>query len=161
MYDYVLRDLRDEVMAHFPLRDSHGITGHSMGGHGALTLALREPDMFTSVSAFAPIANPTQSDWGRKQLGAYLGDDETLWAGHDATLLLAERGWKGDLLIDQGGADQFYDLLRPWALAEAMGKARQGGVLRIRPGYDHSYYFVSTFAADHAAWHGERLTAAR
>ncbi|NIZ09414.1 S-formylglutathione hydrolase [Pseudooceanicola sp. HF7] len=157
MYDYITRELRDLVVQKFPVLDRHGITGHSMGGHGALTIAMRNPDMYDSLSAFAPIANPTQSDWGKKQLSAYLGDDESTWCDHDSTLLLAERGWKGELLIDQGGSDQFLDLLKPEALAEAMIAHRQAGVFRMQEGYDHSYFFVNSFAGDHVAWHAERL----
>lgn len=157
MYDYVLSELRDLVVGALPLRDVHGITGHSMGGHGAMTLALRNPDHFASLSAFAPIANPSQSDWGRKQLSAYLGDDEAAWARHDSTILIKEQGWKGDILIDQGSSDQFLDLLKPEALANAMTLARQPGQMRMQKGYDHSYFFVNSFAGDHVAWHAERL----
>ena len=132
-----------------------------MGGHGALTIALRNADMFDSVSAFAPIANPTQSDWGRKQLSSYLGDDESAWSNHDATILLEEHGWKGDILIDQGANDQFLELLRPEALAGAMAKRRQPGQIRMQKGYDHSYYFVNTFAGDHVEWHAQRLNGTR
>jgi len=160
MYDYCVSELRDLVMDTMPVTDRHGITGHSMGGHGALTLAMRNPDMFQSLSAFAPIANPTQSDWGRKQLSAYLGDDEAAWAEHDSTLLLQDIGWKSDILIDQGASDQFLDLLRPEALAGMMAKRRQPGVMRMQEGYDHSYFFVNSFAEDHVAWHAERLTRA-
>ena len=128
-----------------------------MGGHGALTLAMRNPDLFRSVSAFAPIANPTASDWGRKQLSAYLGDDETAWAGHDATLVLRETGWDRDMLIDQGGADQFLDLLRPEALSDAMAATRTSGTFRMQGGYDHSYFFVASFMEDHVNWHADRL----
>jgi S-formylglutathione hydrolase len=156
MYDYVLKELRDLVMAKFPLADSHGITGHSMGGHGALTLALNNPDKFASVSAFAPIANPVASDWGRVQLAAYLGDDETTWQAHDATVLVNAKGWPRDVLIDQGTSDQFLELLKPEALSAALASARIPGVFRMQPGYDHSYYFVSTFAADHVDWHADR-----
>ncbi|GAA4219747.1 S-formylglutathione hydrolase [Sagittula marina] len=157
MYDYVVNELRDIVVKQFDVQDRHGITGHSMGGHGALTIAMRNPDLFESVSAFAPIANPTQSDWGRKQLSAYLGDDESAWADHDATLLLEDKGWKGDILVDQGQADQFLDLLKPDALAEMMARRRQPGTFRMQKGYDHSYFFVNSFAGDHVAWHAERL----
>ncbi len=156
MYDYVLKELRELVMENFPLTDSHGITGHSMGGHGALTLALNNPDKFASVSAFAPIANPTASDWGRVQLAAYLGDDETTWQAHDATVLVNTKGWPRDVLIDQGTSDQFLELLKPEALSAALASARIPGVFRMQPGYDHSYYFVSTFAADHVDWHADR-----
>lgn len=157
MYDYVLKELRQLVLSEFPLQDRHGITGHSMGGHGAMTLALSNPEMFHSLSAFAPITNPTQSDWGRKQLSSYLGDDETAWSAHDSVLLLQENGWKGDILIDQGSADQFLDLLKPEALANMMAKRRQPGKLRMQKGYDHSYFFVNSFAGDHVAWHADRL----
>jgi len=157
MYDYVLTELRGLLLANFPVADSHGITGHSMGGHGALTIALKNPEMFESVSAFAPIANPTCSDWGRKQLSAYLGDDESAWACYDASLLLEERGWKDAILIDQGAGDQFLDLLRPEALATVIARRRQAGQVRMQPGYDHSYYFVATFAGEHVAWHADRL----
>ncbi|PTW42395.1 S-formylglutathione hydrolase [Rhodovulum kholense] len=157
MYDYVLTELRDLVMDQFPLADRHGITGHSMGGHGALTLALRNQDRFDSVSAFAPIANPTQSDWGRKQLSAYLGDDESAWACYDSSILLEEYGWKDAILIDQGAGDQFLDLLRPEALAGVLARRRQAGLVRMQPGYDHSYYFVASFAGEHVAWHADRL----
>ncbi|WP_428541064.1 S-formylglutathione hydrolase [Profundibacter sp.] len=156
MYDYVLTELRNLVMAEFPMTDSHGITGHSMGGHGALTLALNNPDKFTSVSAFAPIANPTASDWGRVQLAAYLGDDEAQWQAHDATVLLRSKGWERDILIDQGDSDQFLELLKPESLAAALAETRTTSVMRMQPGYDHSYYFVSTFAADHVDWHADR-----
>lgn len=160
MYDYVVHELRDLVSAEFPIHGRHGITGHSMGGHGALTIALRNSHLYESLSAFAPIANPTQSDWGRKQLRAYLGDDEAAWGAHDATLLLAEHGWKGDILIDQGTEDQFLHLLKPEALANAMVSRSQPGVIRMQPGYDHSYFFISTFARDHVEWHAERLKSA-
>ncbi len=128
-----------------------------MGGHGAMTIAIRNAGMFDSLSAFAPIAHPTQSDWGRKQLSAYLGDDESGWAAHDSTLLLEEYGWKDDILVDQGADDQFLDLLKPEALAATMARRRQPGTIRMQKGYDHSYFFVNTFAADHVAWHAERL----
>ncbi len=157
MYDYILSELRSVVLENLPVLDRHGITGHSMGGHGALTIALRNSELFESVSAFAPIAHPTQSDWGRKQLSAYLGDDETAWSCHDSTILLEEHGWKGDILIDQGAADQFLDLLKPEALADVMARRRQPGLVRMQKGYDHSYYFINTFACDHVEWHAERL----
>jgi S-formylglutathione hydrolase len=157
MEDYVVRELRQLVQAQFPVTDRHGITGHSMGGHGALTLAMRHPELYASLSAFAPIAHPAASDWGRKQLAAYLGPDETLWQEHDASLLLATQGWARDLLVDQGLSDQFLDLLKPEALATALATTRTAGTLRLQACYDHSYNFVATFARDHAAWHAERL----
>lgn len=157
MEDYVVRELRDLVAASFPVTDSHGITGHSMGGHGALTLAMRHPGHYGSLSAFAPIAHPSASDWGRKQLGAYLGPDESLWRGHDAVHLLADKGWSSDLLVDQGLSDQFLDLLKPEALAEALGRTRTPSTVRLQAGYDHSYNFVATFGRDHVEWHAARL----
>ncbi|SEL22575.1 S-formylglutathione hydrolase [Roseivivax marinus] len=157
MYDYILHELRGLVLDHLPLEDRHGITGHAAGGHGALTLALRNSEMFESVTALAPVANPTSSEWGRRQLSTLLGSDETTWSVHDATLLLDELGWKGDILVDQGGDDAFLDLLRPQALAATMARRRQPGQVRIQKGYDHSFYFVNTFAGDHVQWHAERL----
>jgi S-formylglutathione hydrolase len=157
MYDYVVSELRGIVSGMDGIGDRHGITGHSMGGHGALTIAMRNPELYDSLSAFAPIAHPTQSDWGRKQLSAYLGDDEGCWAEHDSTLLLEEHGWKSDILVDQRASDQFLDLLKPEALAAAIAKRRQPGTVRMQAGYDHSYFFVNSFAGDHVAWHAERL----
>jgi S-formylglutathione hydrolase len=151
-------ELRSLVTAEFPVdADRHGITGHSMGGHGALTLAMGAPQRWRSLSAFAPIAHPSASDWGRKQLTAYLGHDEARWARHDATLLMRAEGWPGELLVDQGGADQFLHLLKPEALAAAVAERRVGGAFRIRPGYDHSYWFVTSFIEDHVRFHAERL----
>lgn len=157
MYDYVVKELREILQRSLPINENHGITGHSMGGHGALTIALRNPELFKSVSAFSPIANPTQSDWGRKQLSNYLGDDEAAWADYDATILVSELGWPGEILIDHGADDQFIDLLRPQSFAEAVAARRQPAVIRMHEGYDHSYFFVSTFAADHVDWHAKRL----
>ncbi|MCP4073729.1 MAG: S-formylglutathione hydrolase [Hyphomicrobiales bacterium] len=157
MYDYIVKELRMKLQESQPVTDRHGITGHSMGGHGALTIALRNPKLFNSVSAFAPITNPTQSNWGRKQFSAYLGDDEATWAEYDATILLGELGWHGDILIDQGSSDQFIDLLRPQSLTKIIYEHRQPAILRMQDGYDHSYFFVSTFAGDHIRWHSERL----
>ena len=160
MWDYVADELPRILTANFALdADRQAITGHSMGGHGALTLAMRLPGRFRSVSAFAPIAHPTQSDWGRKQFRAYLGADEAAWAGHDATLLMRRLGFDGPVLIDQGSKDQFLDLLKPEALAQAMMERRQNGQVRMQPGYDHSYFFVSTFMRDHVAFHAEALYA--
>ncbi|MEM0942968.1 MAG: S-formylglutathione hydrolase [Pseudomonadota bacterium] len=158
MYSYVTEELQALVAAEFPIDpERQGITGHSMGGHGAITLALRNPELYRSLSAFAPIANPAGSDWGRKQLGAYLGPDEASWQGHDATLLLRETGWSRDVLVDQGAADNFLDLLKPEALAQALAETRTPSTFRLQAGYDHSYYFVSSFIEDHLAWHAERL----
>ena len=158
MWHYVTHELPELVFNNFALdRDAQGITGHSMGGHGALTIAMTLPETYRSVSAFSPIAHPSQSDWGRKQLAAYLGDDESAWAAHDSTLLMRQRGYPGEVLIDQGASDQFLGLLKPEALAHAMAERRQPGVLRMQKGYDHSYFFVQSFMADHIQWHAERL----
>ena len=158
MYSYITDNLRRVVTANFPIDDERqGITGHSMGGHGALTLAMLNPERYRSVSAFAPIANPSSSDWGKKQFDAYLGDVPEAWARHDATALLRQSGWSRDILIDQGTEDQFLDLLRPEQLANAMVETRTPGTFRMQRGYDHSYFFVSTFMRDHIAWHTERL----
>lgn len=160
MWDYLAEELPKIVTANFAVAEERqAITGHSMGGHGALTLAMRLPGRFRSVSAFAPIAHPTQSDWGRKQLDAYLGGDEAHWAPHDATLLMRRLGFDGPVLIDQGSKDQFLDLLKPEALAQAMMERRQNGQVRMQPGYDHSYFFVSTFMPDHIRFHTDALYA--
>lgn len=158
MWSYLSEELPAVVFRNFDLEEgAQGITGHSMGGHGALTLALTHPDRFRSVSAFSPIANPTQSDWGRKQLEAYLGPRSGAWDRHDASLLLRERGWKGTLLIDQGSADPFLDKLKPEALAAAIAERRQPAIQRMQPGYDHGYFFVASFMEDHVAFHAEAL----
>ena len=158
MWDYIAEEFPALIDAEFPIDGTRaGITGHSMGGHGALTLAMTYPDRFKSLSALAPIANPTQSDWGKKQLAAYLGPDQGQWAAHDASLLMATRGYPSDILIDQGGADQFLDLLRPASLAHAMTERAQPHVMRMHEGYDHSYFFVASVIEDHIRWHAERL----
>ncbi|NBB96698.1 MAG: S-formylglutathione hydrolase [Alphaproteobacteria bacterium] len=159
MWDYLTDDLPRVLFNNFALEeDRQAITGHSMGGHGALTMAMGQKGRFTSVSAFAPITHPTASDWGRKQLAAYLGPDESLWAAHDATLLMQGDGFDGDMLIDQGASDQFLNLLCPEALAQAMAAKRQAGSFRMQPGYDHSYFFVASFAAEHVAFHARALS---
>lgn len=158
MWDYIAEELPALLAESFAIDlDRQAITGHSMGGHGALTLAMNLPGRFKSVSAFAPICNPTGADWGRKQLAAYLGDDETAWAKHDASLLMREKGFDGPILVDTGTTDQFIDLLRPEALAAAVAEKRQEATLRLQPGYDHSYFFVSSFMEDHVTFHAEAL----
>ncbi|MEL6518375.1 MAG: S-formylglutathione hydrolase [Pseudomonadota bacterium] len=160
MWSYISQELPALVAAEFAVdRDRQAITGHSMGGHGALTLALSLPDQFRSVSAFAPIANPTTSDWGRKQFTGYLGTYEDEWSAHDASLLMAERGYPGHVLVDQGTEDEFLDLLKPEAFALAVASRRQPATLRMQAGYDHSYFFVSTFMRDHIRFHAEALGA--
>jgi S-formylglutathione hydrolase len=157
MWDYVTEELPRALFSRFALDEARqGITGHSMGGHGALTIAMSFPDRFASVSAFAPICNPMESDWGRKQFTAYLGENTALWEPHDATVLMRERV-SGAVLIDTGTADQFGDLLKTEALAEAIALRRQPATVRLQPGYDHSYFFVSTFMEDHVTFHAEAL----
>ena len=162
MESWLTSELLPLVAANFPvdlLRT--GISGHSMGGHGALTLALRHPAQFRSVSAFAPISSPTRCPWGTRALGAYLGADSTTWREHDAALLIesgAARGHYDEILVDQGGADNFLvEQLKPELLEEACARAGQRLSLRRREGYDHSYFFVSSFIGEHLAWHAERL----
>ena len=160
MYDYITKDLTELVFDHFPLDSTRqSITGHSMGGHGALTIAMRETGRFASVSAFSPICNPTGSDWGRKQFLAYLGSNEATWAEYDASLLMADRGFDGPVLVDTGTQDQFLDLLKPEALAQAAAAKRQNIIFRMQPAYDHSYFFVSTFMEEHISFHAEALYA--
>ncbi|MCC6008500.1 MAG: S-formylglutathione hydrolase [Rhodobacteraceae bacterium] len=158
MWSYLAEELPGRLFEAFPLDPAaQAITGHSMGGHGALTLAMAQPGRFRSVSAFAPICNPTGADWGRKQLAAYLGLDESTWARHDASLMMAERGFEGPVLIDQGASDQFLANLRPETLATAMAARRQPGAFRMQEGYDHSYFFVSSFMEEHVIFHATAL----
>jgi S-formylglutathione hydrolase len=162
MESYVVSELPEVVSARFAVdRARCGISGHSMGGHGALTMALRHPQDYRSVSAFSPICSPTRCPWGEKAFGAYLGPDRGAWAAHDASLLVAAgaaRGHFDSILVDQGEEDSFLaGQLKPELLESACAAAGQGLVLRRQPGYDHSYFFVSTFIADHLAWHAARL----
>jgi S-formylglutathione hydrolase len=159
MYSYVTAELPDLIAAHFPADMSRqSITGHSMGGHGALTVALRCSGCFRSVSAFAPIAAPSQVPWGEKALGGYLGADRSAWRRHDAVALIEDGARLPELLVDVGDADPFLDKeLRPDLLRSACREAGIPLTLRIQPGYDHSYYFISTFIEDHLRWHAERL----
>ncbi len=159
MFSYVADELNTLVLRNFYVdEERQGITGHSMGGHGALTLAMTRPEQYRSVSALAPITHPSGSDWGRKQLGAYLGPDKLKWEAHDAAFLMRRDGYPGPVLVDQGGADQFLDSLMPEALAEAMFARRQAGAFRMQAGYDHSYFFVASFMGDHVAHHARELT---
>ncbi len=160
MWDYVSEELPTLLTDHFAIDpDRQSITGHSMGGHGALTLAMNLSGRFKSVSAFAPMCHPTNSDWGRKQFHAYLGAEETTWARHDATLMMREGGFDGNVLIDTGTSDPFYAALQTHALIDAMGQRGQPAQMRLQPGYDHSYFFVSTFMEDHVAFHADALYA--
>jgi S-formylglutathione hydrolase len=161
MRSYLERELPALVAEHFPA-DMHrqGITGHSMGGHGALTVALRNPGRFRSVSAFAPIVSPMNCPWGQKALGGYLGPDRRAWREYDACALIEDGARLPELLVDQGSADNFLDeQLKTHLLDEACAGAQMRATIRMQPGYDHSYYFISTFMAEHVAWHAERLTA--
>jgi S-formylglutathione hydrolase len=160
MRSYVEDELPGVIASEFPMVDMtrQGITGHSMGGHGALTIALRNPNRFKSVSAFAPIASPLSCPWGEKALGDYLGADRAAWAAYDACALIRDGARLDSLLVDQGAADGFLDeQLRPALLERACADAGIDLTLRMQPGYDHSYYFVSTFMRDHIAWAAERL----
>ena len=159
MYSYVTEELPALAAAHFPVDpDRAGIFGHSMGGHGALTIAFRHPNRFRSLSAFAPICAPSQVPWGEKALGRYLGADRSVWLEHDATALAAKTAWRHPILVDQGLGDNFLsEQLRPELLERACAKA--GIPLRVnrREGYDHSYYFISSFMGDHIAHHARWL----
>lgn len=160
MWDYVADELPALVGEAFALdMDRQAITGHSMGGHGALTLAMGLPGRFRSVSAFAPICNPSASDWGRKQLGAYLGTDESTWARHDATLMMQAEGFDGPILTDTGTNDQFFGLLGTSAFAGVVADRKAEATLRLQRGYDHSYFFVSSLMEDHVTFHAEALYA--
>ena len=160
MLSYVTEELPALVAEHFPVDMARqGISGHSMGGHGALTIALRHPDRFRSVSAFAPIVAPGQVPWGEKALGAYLGADRSAWRKHDAVALIEDGARVPELLVDIGEADPFFEReLKPELLESACADAGIALTLRRQPGYDHSYYFISTFMADHISWHAKRLT---
>jgi S-formylglutathione hydrolase len=160
MSSYMTDELPELIAREFPVDiERQGITGHSMGGHGALTVALRNPGRFRSVSAFSPIVAPTQVPWGQKALGGYLGADEKAWRGHDAVALIEDGARVSELLVDVGTDDPFLDnQLQPELLKQACADAGIALTLRRQPGYDHSYYFISTFMADHLRWHKERLS---
>ncbi|WBH16466.1 S-formylglutathione hydrolase [Sphingomonas radiodurans] len=160
MRSYIEDELPALIATEFPVADltRQSITGHSMGGHGALTIALRNPSRFCSVSAFAPIVSPLDCPWGEKALGGYLGADRATWRTYDACALIDDGARVADILVDQGGADSFLaDQLKPELLQAACANAGIDLTLRIQPGYDHSYHFISTFMRDHVAWAAERL----
>ncbi|RLT91314.1 MULTISPECIES: S-formylglutathione hydrolase [unclassified Ketobacter] len=159
MYDYVQQELPAIIAEAFPLDMARqSIMGHSMGGHGALTLALNHPQQYQSVSAFAPICAPTQCAWGEKALAGYLGPDRSAWANHDAVALLLERGFDKPILVDQGAADGFLEnQLKPELLMQACLQAGVPLTLNRRDGYDHSYYFIASFIEDHLRYHGQFL----
>jgi S-formylglutathione hydrolase len=161
MYSYVTRELPALVAANFPVDvERVGIFGHSMGGHGALTIALKNPRDYRSVSAFAPIASPMRCPWGEKALSRYLGTDREAWREYDATALIETRGWAGPaILVDQGTKDQFLEpQLKPQLLRDACEAARVPLELRMQEGYDHSYFFIATFIADHLRFHARNLS---
>ncbi len=159
MYSYVTSELPDLIAENFPAdMTRQAILGHSMGGHGALTIALKNKDVFRSVSAFAPITNPIAVPWGQKALAAYLGADQSAWRACDATALIEDGNTVPEILVDQGDADNFLaEQLDPKAFKTACETAGIDLTYRMQPGYDHSYYFISTFMADHIAWNAERL----
>jgi S-formylglutathione hydrolase len=159
MYSYVTRELPEVIAANLPAEgEATGIFGHSMGGHGALVCALRNSDRYKSVSAFAPIAAPMQSPWGKKAFTNYLGEDTRSWSDYDASELVARKPFPGPILIDQGTADQFLvEQLKPERFSAAAAKSGQTLNLRMQAGYDHGYYFIQTFMADHLRHHAMQL----
>jgi S-formylglutathione hydrolase len=161
MWSYVTKELPELVAANFPVDDARqSILGHSMGGHGALTIALSHPARYRAATAFSPIAAPSQVPWGIKALGGYLGDNKEAWRKHDAVALIEDGARFSDFLVDIGDADPFLkEQLRPELLEQACAKAGIPLTLRRQEGYDHSYYFISTFMADHLSWHAARLKA--
>jgi S-formylglutathione hydrolase len=161
MYSYVTRELPEVVAGHFAADpERQGIFGHSMGGHGALVCALRNPGRYRSLSAFAPIGAPMQCPWGQKAFSGYLGNDEASWADWDASVLVARRPFHASILVDQGAADRFLaDQLKPELFAAACRRAGQSLELRMHAGYDHGYYFIQTFMEDHLRWHARILNA--
>jgi S-formylglutathione hydrolase len=158
MYDYVVDELPALIDECFATTKARSISGHSMGGHGALVIALRNPGRYRSVSAFAPIVAPSRVPWGEKAFAAYLGDDREAWRQWDATALIADAGERLPLLVDQGDADEFLAVqLRPELLRAACDAAGHPLQLRMQPGYDHSYYFITSFIGEHVAWHAKAL----
>ena len=159
MYTYITKDVLEIIGNNFPIdTDKTGIFGHSMGGHGALTIAIKNPELFKSVSAFAPICSPTKVGWGENAFAIYLGDQQSKWLEYDATELILNRGWHSDILIDQGLDDEYLDqYLKPGLLQEACKQKNIPIQLRQHEGYDHSYFFIASFIEDHLRWHDERL----
>lgn len=154
MEEYVVAELPDLIEAHFPATAIRGLSGHSMGGHGALSLVLRHPGRYASVSAFSPIVAPSQVPWGQKAFAAYLGQDQQVWLQHDTVALIGQASERLPLLVDQGEADEFLSSqLRPDLLEAACERAGHPLILRRRPGYDHSYYFISSFIGEHIEHH--------
>ncbi len=158
MYDYIVEELPELIAANFPVIDKASISGHSMGGHGALTIALKNPGKYQSVSAFSPICNPTNCAWGEKVFTNYLGSDRTTWAQYDASLLIEQGTEKLPMLVDQGEADEFLkEQLKPESLQAACEKTNYPLTLRMHEGYDHSYFFIASFIEDHLHYHDKAL----
>jgi len=159
MRSYIEKELPELIAANFPVdMEKQGITGHSMGGHGALTIGLRNPDVYKSISAFSPIVSPLNCPWGEKALTGYIGDNRKVWREYDACALIEDGARAADILIEQGEADNFLNnQLKPELFEKTCAEAGQKLKLRRHAGYDHSYYFISTFMADHIAWHGSKL----
>ena len=159
MYSYITKDLIRVIADNFDIdTDKIGIFGHSMGGHGALSIAIKNPELFKSVSAFSPICSPIKVGWGENAFAAYLGDDMSEWADYDSTELILNRGWVSDILVDQGLDDEFLDeYLKPELLKEACRQKDINLQLRQHDGYDHSYFFIASFIEDHLRWHNDRL----
>ena len=158
MYDYIIDELPALVEANFAVTDARAISGHSMGGHGALVIALRNPGRYRSVSAFSPIVAPSQVPWGQKAFAAYLGDDRAAWQSYDATAMVANASERLPLLVDQGDADEFLQAqLKPDLLQAACAATGHPLVLRLQPGHDHSYYFIASFIGEHIAHHAKAL----
>ena len=158
MWSYIVDELPNLVLKKFPLdQEKQSIMGHSMGGLGALNIAIRNPEIYKTVSAFAPIANPTKGVWGQKQFEAYLGKEKENWKKYDPSILLSEQGYKGKILIDQGTKDDFLKNLMPEVLEKIFSHRNSGDQLRYQKDYDHSYFFVSSFLRDHVLWHKEKV----
>lgn len=158
MYDYVTQELPALIESAFPVSDRRAVSGHSMGGHGALVAGLRNPERYASISAFSPIANPVACPWGQKAFTAYLGEDREAWQEYDASVLLARHGSDRPILVDQGDADNFLEeQLLPGSLTAAAGKSGAPLELRMQPGYDHSYFFIASFIGDHLRFHAGNL----
>ncbi|MBU2899141.1 S-formylglutathione hydrolase [Vibrio hepatarius] len=159
MYDYIVKELPSLIEANFPVSNIKAISGHSMGGHGALTIGLNNPDSFTSISAFSPICNPTQCPWGQKAFSAYLGQDQETWKTYDATELLKQNSSPLPILVDQGDTDGFlHEQLKPELLISSAKVHSANLELRMQKGYDHSYYFISSFIDDHLMFHAKHMS---
>ena len=158
MYDYLIKELPALLESNFPVSNIKAISGHSMGGHGALTIGLKNPNNFTSISAFSPICNPIQCQWGQKAFSSYLGQDQETWKAYDATELLKQNSSPLPILVDQGDADNFsHEQLKPESLLNAAKIHNSNLELRMQEGYDHSYYFIFSFIDDHLMFHAKHM----